>query len=109
MTRTETEEGEGWTTTSIMTPKRRSGRREEGVGKGDDDGASAADEAKAKRGVGWARRPLDAVVAILAVVWVGVLCAGEMYAHGSAQRACSWPKVKDGTRVMVVADPQLVD
>lgn len=112
-TRTETEEGEGWTTTtstSIMTPKRRSGRREEGVGKGDDDGGSAADEPKAKkRGVGWARRPLDAVVAILAVVWVGVLCAGEVYAHGSAQRACSWPEVKDGTRVMVVADPQLVD
>ena len=107
-TRTETEDGEGWRATSstnVMTPKRRSGRREkreERVGKDEDEDAK-------KRGVGVRRRPLDAVVAVLAVVWLGVVYTGEMYAHASAQRGCSWPKVKDGTRVVVVADPQLVD
>ena len=68
-TRTETEDGEGWRATSstnVMTPKRRSGRREkreERVGKDE------AEDAK-KRGVGVRRRPLDAVVAVLAVVWL---------------------------------------
>ena len=55
------------------------------------------------------RRPLSVLYASLFVIWGAVLYHGEVYSHVIAQRRCLWPRGANGTRVMVTADPQLVD
>ena len=77
-------------------------RRRGDVGRpreGDEDG-------RAERRGG---RPPRVLYASLFVIWGAVLHHGEVYSHVVAQRRCSWPHGANGTRVMVTADPQLVD
>ena len=55
------------------------------------------------------RRPVVTTVRALAVVWAIALAWGEYLEHGRAQKQCEWPEMAHSTRVMVIADPQLVD
>lgn len=47
--------------------------------------------------------------ASIAVAWIAILYWGEIHSHRIAQDGCQWPEMNGGRRVMVVADPQLVD
>ena len=44
-----------------------------------------------------------------AFAWIAIVYAGERRSHVLAQGRCSWPSPGEGAKVMVVADPQLVD
>jgi len=49
------------------------------------------------------------VTTTFALTWALVLTWGEYVVHDIAQRRCAWPEMENSTRVMVIADPQVVD
>ena len=97
------------------TVRRRTGRRRD---EDDADGAtpSTITGVERARGVATAQgdRKSRRSVVVRMVRWFVVMLAivftwGEYVEHARAQKQCNWPEMAHSTRVMVIADPQLVD
>jgi len=97
------------------TVRRRTGRRRDDD---DDDGATPSTTTGVERARGGATAQRDRMsrrsvvvrmVRWFVVMWAIVLTWGEYVEHARAQKQCSWPEMAHSTRVMVIADPQLVD